>query len=98
MFFKVLPQSEVSEINFYANGAISQGICTANVLYKLIAEYSDPSRVKAIVLACQLEKQVQNCLVTMGIQGSRKVWVEVRSIINPIPIIRLELHSNLMAA
>ncbi len=91
--FQIMSGSAVSEFNFFDNGAIYRGAVIFDGLYKLIAEYRDAEGAKACALACSLEAHGHHSIVSVELDGMRKVWVEIRSLINPIPLVRLEAVS-----
>lgn len=95
--FQIVSGSAVCEFNFFADGAIYRGAVACNGFYKLIATYSDADRVTACALACSLEQQGQHSIVSVEIDGVRKVWAEIRSLINPVPLVRLDTLSPAIA-
>ena len=88
--FRIISRSAICEFNFFADGIIYRGAVVAERLYKLIGEYSSDERAKAFALACSLEKHGHQTIVSVEWDGVRKVWTEIRSLINPVPLTRLE--------
>lgn len=88
--FQIVSGSNISEFNFFADGAIYKGAIIHNGIYKLIAEYPSDQRVKACALACAIENQGHYSIISTEPDGIRKVWAEIRSLIEPIPLVRLE--------
>lgn len=95
--FQIVPSSAICEFNFFADGAIYRGAVVCNGFYKLIATYSDTERARACALACALEQQGLHSIVSVEMDGIRNVWAEIRSLINPVPLIRLEALSPAIA-
>lgn len=95
--FQIVSSSAVCEFNFFADGAIYRGAVACNGFYKLIATYSDSDRFKACALACSIEQHGQHSIVSVEIDGVRKVWAEIRSLINPVPLVRLDALSPAIA-
>lgn len=87
--FQIVSGSNISEFNFFADGAIYKGAIIQNGIYKLIAEYPSDDRVKACALACAIEEQGHYAVISTASDGTRKVWAEIRSLINPVPLVRL---------
>lgn len=65
---------------------IYQGVFYHNQFYKLIAEYRSQNRAKAFKLAIALEQQGLKPIISVEAQMIRKVWVEVQSPIDPLPL------------
>lgn len=92
--FQIVSGDSICEFNFFDNGTIYRGAATSDGLYKLIAEYSFDGRSKACALACSLEEYGHHSIVSMEEDGLQKVWTEIRSLIHPVPLIRLDALSS----
>lgn len=95
--FRIVSGSAVCEFNFFADGIIYRGAVVSEGLYKLVGEYASDERAKACALACSLEKHGHHSIVSVEWDGARKVWTEIRSLINPVPLMRLEVVSPVVA-
>ncbi|MGP1386074.1 MAG: hypothetical protein ACTS2F_21120 [Thainema sp.] len=94
---RILSCSAISEFNFFADGVIYRGAVTSDGLYKLIAEYSSGEQAKACALACALGDLGHHSIVSVEWDGVQKVWAEVRSLIDPVPLMRLNMLSSCYA-
>lgn len=91
--FQIISGSNISEFNFFADGAIYKGAIIYNGIYKLIAEYPSDERVRACALACAIENQGHYSIISTESDGTRKVWAEIRSLIQPKPLVQLNALS-----
>lgn len=87
---RIVSSSALQEFNFYADGTIWRGAATPEGLYKLIGEYSAANRTHAFLLSMELERSGFYSIVSVELDGMRRVWAEIRSLISPIPIMRIE--------
>lgn len=94
---QIISGTAICEFNFFNDGAIYRGAATSDGLYKLIAEYSSTERTKACALACSLEMHGHHSIISVERDGIRKVWTEIRSLVNPVPLMRLDTLSPAIA-
>ena len=91
---QLVHHTALSEFNFIQEEHVYRGAFYHNHLYKLVAEYRAHDRQTAFALAIALEQQGLPVIISVEVGMIRKVWVEVKSLIEPLPLARLNFGQS----